>query len=135
MFNKAHNDPNWYQSGEVIIFIGFCYKLPLNTSANSKCQHPPPGQNRGEFFEVVKSPASVQNFLQKAQPRNKKAPTPGEYFEISSQPLMLIGVEILEFCRNQTLKRIKKLSNCSLVIPSSLSLSTTLYHSEVFPQF
>ena len=31
MLNKAQNDPNSdSNSGEVIILIGFCYKLPLN---------------------------------------------------------------------------------------------------------
>ena len=44
-----------------------------------------------------------------------------------------IGVEILKFCRNQTLKRIERLSNYALVIPSSFILSTILYHSKVFP--
>ena len=57
-------------------------------------------------------------------PRGKKHPRPG----ICSQPFLLIGVEVLEFCRNQ---RIERLSNNFLVIPSSFSLSTILYHSKV----
>ena len=63
---------------------------------------PLPGQTPGEFFfEVVKSPAPGKIFLQKHGPRDKKTPTPGEYFERSSQLSLLIGVEILEVCRNQ----------------------------------
>ena len=64
----------------------------------------------GNFFEVVKSPAPWQKFSAKAQrpgqentdPRDKRTPTPGEYFERPSQLFLMIGVEILEFCRNQT---------------------------------
>ena len=90
----------------------------------------------GTFFEVVKSPAPGQNFCAKARPRGKKS----TYARgISSQPFLLIGVEILEFCRNQTLNRIEKLSNYSLLIPlhpdrCSFSLSTIFYHSKVSPQ-
>ena len=79
-------------------------------------------------FQVVKSPAPRQNFLQKHGPRDKKTPTPGEYFERSSQVFLLIGIEILEFCRNQTLKRTGGLSSYSLVIPSSFSLITMLWN-------
>ena len=86
----------------------------------------PPGKPLGNFFEVVKSPAPGQNFPAKARPLGQKTPTPGEYFRKSSQPFLLIGVEILGFCRNQTLKRIERLSYYSLVIPSSFSLSTIL---------
>ena len=92
---------------------------------------PPPG---GNFFEVVTSPAPGQNFSAEARPpgqentcpRDKKTPTPGKYFERFSQLFLLIDVEILEFRRNQTLKRTGRLSNYSLVIPSSFSLSTIL---------
>ena len=86
-----------------------------NASVNSKCQHPP----RWKFFKVVKNPAPGQNFLQKHGPRDKKTPTPGEYCERSSQLFLLIGVEILEFCR--TLKRNWKAVQ---VISFSFSLST-----------
>ena len=97
-----------------------------NASINSKREHPP-GQTPGGFFKVVKSPAPGQNFPAKARPLGqKKTPTPGEYFRKSSQPFLLMGVEILGFCRNQTLKRIERLSYYSLVIPSSFSLSTIL---------
>ena len=61
----------------------------------------------------------------------QKSTFPREYFKISGQPFLLIGVEILEFCRNQTSKRTERLPNYSLVIPSSFSLSTILYHSKV----
>ena len=86
----------------------------------------PPGQAPGEFFEVVKSTAPGQNFPGKALPRGKETPTPWEYFRRSSQPFLLISVKMLGFCRNQILKRIVRLSNYSLVIPSSFSLSTIL---------
>ena len=59
----------------------------------------------GDFFEVVKSPAPEQNFSAKTRPQDRKTPTPGEYFRRSDQPFLLISVEILEFCRNQTLKK------------------------------
>ena len=92
----------------------------------------PPAHPTGNFFEVVKSPAPGQNFCAKAGPPGQKS----TYARgISCQPFLLIGVEILEFCRNQTLKRTEMLSNYSLVIPSSFSLSTILYHSRVFPSF
>ena len=95
-----------------------------------------PGQTPGEFFEVVKSPAPGQNFPAKARPpRQKKNTYPGEYFRRSSQPFLLIGVEILGFCRNETLKRIGRLSNYSLVIPSSFSLSTILKVLKFSPSF
>ena len=87
-----------------------------------KRQHPP-----GNFLEIVKSPAPGPNFVPLGQKSTHAR-------ELSSQPFLLIGVEILGFCRNQTLKRIERLSNYSLVIPSSFSSSTMLYHSKVFPQ-
>ena len=92
----------------------------LNASVNSKCQPPPPPPpqaNPVELFEAVKKPSPRQNFSAKARPQGQKTPTPGKYFRRSSQPFLLIGVEILEFCRNPTLKRIRRLSNSSLVIP------------------
>ena len=77
---------------------------------------PPPGN----FFEVVKSPASEQNFPAKARPLllGQKTPIPGEYFRRFSQPFLLIGIKIWDL---QTLKRNGRLSNYSLVIPSSFS--------------
>ena len=87
----------------------------------------PLGQTPQEiFFEVVVSPALGQNFPAKAWPSGQKIPTLGEYVRRSSQPFLLIGTEILGFCRNQTLKRIGRLSNYCLVIPASFSLSTIL---------
>ena len=65
-------------------------------SVNSKCQHPP-GQTPGNFFKVGRNRAPGQNFSAKARPLGQKTPTPGEYFRRSSQPFLLIGVEILEF--------------------------------------
>ena len=70
-----------------------------------------PGANipPGNFFNVVKSPAQGQNFYAKARPLGQQSTyLPGEYFRRSSQPFLLIGVEILEFCRNQTLCSVKK---------------------------
>ena len=96
-----------------------------NASINSKREHPP-GQTSGKFSEVVKSPAPGQHFgLQITAPGTKNT-NPREYFRRSSQPFLLIGVEILGYCSNQTLKIIGRLSNYSLVIPSSFSLSTIL---------
>ena len=104
---------------------------------DSKREHPPPGKPLGNFFEVVKSPAPGQNFPAKARPPGQKNtyPGPGEYFRKSSQPFLLIGVEILGFCRNQTLKRIERLSYYSLVIPFSFSLSTILKVLKFSPSF
>ena len=95
----------------------------------------PPGKPPGNFFEVVESPAPGQNFPAKARPPGQKTPTPGEYFRRSSQPFLLTGVEILEFFRNQRLKRIERLSYYSLVIPSSFSLSTILKVLKFSPSF
>ena len=98
--------------------------LEIYVSVNSKChlcisqfQVPtsPLGKPPGNFFEVVKSPAPGQNFLQKHGPQEKETPMPEEYLERYSQLSLLIGVEILEFCRTQTLKRTERLSNYSLV--------------------
>ena len=94
-----------------------------------------PEQTPGVFFEVVKSPAPGQIFSAKARPPGQENTYPREYFERSSQLFLLIGVEILEFCRNQTLKRTGRLSNYSLVIPSSFSLSTTLKVLKFPPSF
>ena len=90
----------------------------LNASINSKREHP--RQTPGEFFEVVKSPAPGQNFSAKALPPRTKTPTPESTFRRSGQPFLLTGVKIFGFCRNQTLKRIGRLPNYSLVILSSL---------------
>ena len=94
----------------------------------------PPGKPPGNYFEVVKSPALGQNFSVKARPPGQKNTYPREYFRRSSQPFLLTGVKILGFCRNQTLKRIGRLSNYSLVILSSFSLSILLKSFKVFPQ-
>ena len=94
------------------------------TSVNSK-PPTPPGKPTGNFFEVVKNPVPGQKFSTKRL-RGKKAPAPGEYFRRSSQPFPLISVKVLEFCRNQTLKGTERLSNYSLIIPSSFSSSTII---------
>ena len=87
-----------------------------------------PGQAPGEFFEVVKSPCQGAKFSCKSTAPGAKTPAPCmEYFRRSYQPFLLTGVEILGFCRNQILKRTGRLSNYSLVIPSSFSLST-IFH-------
>ena len=90
----------------------------LNASINSKREHP--RQTPGEFFEVVKSPAPGQNFVCKSTALGTKNTYPREYFRRSGQPFLLTGVKIFGFCKNQTLKRIGRLPNYSLVIPSSL---------------
>ena len=100
----------------------------LNASINSKREYLP--ATPGEFLEVVKSPVPGQNFSAKARPSGRKTPAlgtkntyPREYFRRSGQPFLLTGVEIFGFCRNQTLKRIERLPNYYLVVPSSLKFS------------
>ena len=87
---KYSDEVRCWESGEVMH-----QSIPSMTT-------PPPGG----FSEAVKSPTPGQNFPAKARPPGQKTPFPGEYFRRSSQPFLLIGIEILEFCRNQTLKRI-----------------------------
>ena len=70
---------------------------------------PPRADPRGNFLKWSKTLPRGKIFLQKHDPRDKKIPTPGEYCERSSQLFLLVGVEILEFCRNQTLKRTGRL--------------------------
>ena len=95
-----------------------------------------PRQTPGEFFWGSQKPCPGQNFPAKARPLGqKKPPTPGEYFRRSSQPFLLIDIEIPGFCRNQTLKRIGRLSNYSLVILFSFSLSTILKVFKFSPSF
>ena len=97
---------------------------------------PPPQANPwGNFLRWSKALPRGKIFLQKHGPRGKETPTPGEYFRRSGQLFLLIGVEILGFCRNQTSKRIGRLSNYSLVIPSSFSSSTILKILKLFPSF
>ena len=60
----------------------------------------------GNFLRKSKALPWGKAFLQKHGPRDKKH-LPPEYFGRSSQPFLLIGVEILEFCRNQTLKELE----------------------------
>ena len=110
-------------------------QLSTNASIKSKREHPPRANPRGIFLRWSKALPRGKIFLQKHGPRGKKAPTPGEYFRRSCQLFLLIGVEILGFCINQTLKRIGRLSNYSLVIPSSLSLSTILKILKFSPSF
>ena len=83
----------------------------------------PPRQTPGKFFKVVKSPALGQNFSTKARPPGQNTPTPGECFRKSSQPFLLIGVEILEFYRNQTFK---KLEGCPVILWSYPLVSVKL---------
>ena len=113
-----------------------CFPPHLCISQFQVPTFPPPSLLPEELFEVIKSPAPGQNFSAKAQPPgDKKTPTPREYFERSSQLFLLICVEILEFCRNQTIKRTGRLSNYYLVIPSSLSLNTILKVLKFSPSF
>ena len=114
-FSNFYNLPNCSQGHET---------ARNNASINSKREHPPPPPG--------KPPG---NFPAKARPPRQKTPTFGEYVRRASQPFLLTGVEILGFCRNQTLKRIGRLSNYSLVIPSSFSLSTILKSFKVPPSF
>ena len=62
----------------------------------------PPGKPPGKFLRWSKALPRGKIFLQKHGPRSKETPTPGEYFRRSGQLFLLIGVEILGFCRNQT---------------------------------
>ena len=128
---SSTTSPSCFSKGNLGQYVrkSVCY-----ASVNSKREHPP-GQTPGNSFEVVKSPAPGQNFPAKARLPEQKTPTPGEYFRRSSQPFLLIGVEILGFCRSQTLKRIGRLSNYSVVILSSFSLSTTLKVLKFLPSF
>ena len=71
-------------------------------SINSKREHPPRANPRGNFLRWSKALPRGKIFLQKHGPRGKETPTPGEYFRRSRQLFLLIGVEILGFCRNQT---------------------------------
>ena len=97
---------------------------------------PPPGANpRGNFLRWSKALPRGKIFLQKHGPQGKETPTPWEYFRRSGQFFLLIGVEILGFCRNQTQKRIGRLSKYSLVISSSFSLSTILKILKFSPSF
>ena len=110
----------------------------IYASVNSKCQHPPQisRQIPEEFVGGGQKPCPRAKFFWKSTANgDKKTPTPREYFERSSQLFLLIGVEILQFCRNQTLQRTGRLSNYSLVIPSSFSLSTILQVSKLSPSF
>ena len=100
-----------------------------NVSINSKRWQTP-----GEFFWGGQKPCPGAKFSCKSTAPGAKTPTRGEYFKRSCQPFLLTGVEILGFYRNQTLKRIGKLSNHSLVIPSNFSLSAILKSFKVFPQ-
>ena len=85
----------------------------------NKFHLPPPGKPRGIFWVSQKPCPGAKFSCKKHGPWGKTTPTPGKYFRRSSQPFLLIGVEIQwDFCRNLTLKRIERPSNYSLVIPS-----------------
>ena len=105
----------------------------FNASINSKREHPPWANPRGIFSRWSKALPRAK-FSCKSMAPGQKTSTPEEYLRRSSQPFLLTGVEILGFCRSQTLKRTGRLSNYSLVIPSSFSLSTILKGFKVFPQ-
>ena len=100
----ANTSPNIPPANMTIMFV-------LRALRISQFQAPtsPPGRPPGKFFKVVKNPPPGQNFSAKARPPGQEIPTPGEYCERSSQLFLLVGVEILEFCRNQTLKRTGRL--------------------------
>ena len=66
-------------------------------SANTPRANP-----RGNFLRWSKALPRGKIFLQKHGPQGKETLTPGEYFRRSGQLFLLIGVEILGFCRNQT---------------------------------
>ena len=90
-------------------FLQSFMKIRCYASVNSKHQHPPRADPRGNFLKWSKILPRGKIFLQKHGPRDKKIPTPGEYCERSSQLFLLVGVEISKFCRNQTLKRTGRL--------------------------
>ena len=62
----------------------------------------PHANPQGNFLRWSKALPRGKIFLQKHGPRGKETPTPGECFRRSGQLFLLIGVEILGFCRNQT---------------------------------
>ena len=112
-----------------------CYrKIQILCINQFQARTSPPRQTPGEFFWGGQKPCPGKNFPAKARPPGQKTPTPGEYFRRSRQPFLLTGIEILGFGRNQTLKRTVRLSNYSLVIPSSFSLSTIFKSFKVFLQ-
>ena len=92
---------------------------------------PPRADPRGNFLKWPKTLPQGKIFLQKHSPRDMKIPTPREYCERSSQLFLLVSVEILEFSRNQTLKRTGKLFKSSF----SFSLSTILKVLKFPPSF
>ena len=125
-FGLIHRHPlgeNFFRGKHLKSFESHVLLCISQFQAFCKRQHPSPRHTPGELFEAVKSPAPGQNFSAKPWPRDKNT-FPREYFR--RVPFLLIGVEILGFFRNQTLKRIGRLSNYSLVIPSSFSLCTIL---------
>ena len=101
-----------------------------HASINSKRKHPPPPP--GNFLKWSKALPRGKILQQKHGPSDTKNTYPREYFRRSSQPFLLIGVEILG---NQNWKRIERLSNYSLVIPSSFSLNTILKVVKFSPSF
>ena len=120
----------------MLTFSKYQYPFMLTyASVNSKREHPPQANPWGIFLRWSKALPWGKLFLQKHSPWGKKTPSPKEYFRRSSQPFLLIGIQILRFCRNQTLKRIGRLSNYFLVIPSSFSLSTILKVLKFSPSF
>ena len=78
-------------------------------SVNSKHQHPPRADPRGNFLKWWKPCHGAKFFCKSTAPGTRKYLPPGEYCERSSQLFLLVGVEILEFCRNHTLKRTGRL--------------------------
>ena len=67
---------------------------------------PPPDQTPGKFLEAAKSPAQGQNSSGKVRPPGQENTYPGECFRRSVQPFLLNDVEISEFFRNHTLKKL-----------------------------
>ena len=116
-------------------YCGFNFVWPQLCINQSQARTSPLGKPPGKFLRWSKALPRGKIFLQKHGPRGKETPTPGEYFRRSGQLFLLIGVEILGFCRNQTQKRIGRLSKYSLVIPSSFSLSTILEILKFSPSF
>ena len=114
----------------IVLFHVTMLKSP-NASVNSKHQYPLPGQTPGKYFSGNQSSASGKNFSAEVQTPGKTVPISREYFGRFSKPCLLIGYEISEFYRNQTLKKLGCPSNYySLVVPSSLHESTILDHLE-----
>ena len=91
----------------------------------------------GLGFQIGNSGYRGKIFSSKRGLRDKKTPTPGEHFERSSQLFLLINVGILEFGRNQTLKRTGAVEGCPTIVWSYplVSVQVPYIIFKFFPSF